>query len=93
MEERRQKLADMFNKQAPVGKTLGARLYYKGESAVVELPYNPAVDTAGGNVHGGIGALLLDTALVRLHNQSCARIRSDVLCSGSPQLRTLTRGS
>ena len=64
MEERRQKLADLFNKQAPIGKTLGARLYFQGENAVVEMPYNPPFDTAGGNVHGGLGALLLDTAMV-----------------------------
>ena len=67
IEERRQKLASMFNNHAPVAKTLGARLYYNTEgNAVVEMPHNPGFDTAGGNVHGGIGALLLDTAMVLL---------------------------
>lgn len=65
MEERRTKLARMFNEHAPIGKTIGARLYYRGDIAVVEMPYSPAFDTAGGNVHGGIGALLLDTAMVQ----------------------------
>lgn len=65
MEERRQKLAHMFNNHTPVSKTLGSRLHYQGETAILEMPYKPAFDTAGGNVHGGIGALALDSVMVR----------------------------
>ena len=30
-----------------------------------QMPYQPSFDTAVGNIHGGVGALLLDSAMVR----------------------------
>lgn len=67
VEERRKKLAHMFNNLAPIAKTLGLRLTYHGEVVHIEMPYDPKFDTAGGNVHGGIGAVLLDTAMARAY--------------------------
>ncbi len=61
--ERMATLLHTFNEVAPIARTMGMRLSFTAEgSAVVELPYNPALDHAGGGVHGGIYATLMDSA-------------------------------
>ncbi len=61
--ERTARLLHMFNDVAPISRTLGMRLSFTPEgSAVVDLPYNPALDHAAGGVHGGVYATLLDSA-------------------------------
>jgi uncharacterized protein (TIGR00369 family) len=61
--ERTARLLHMFNKVAPIARTMGMRLSFTAEgSAVVDLPYNPDLDHAAGGVHGGVYATLLDSA-------------------------------
>jgi uncharacterized protein (TIGR00369 family) len=56
-------LLHMFNRVAPIARTLGMRLSYNQEGqAVVDLAYNSGLDHALGGVHGGVYATLLDTA-------------------------------
>jgi len=61
--EQKEILCNMFNNKAPISKTLGARLYYEGDSAVVEMEFNKNFSTSQGNVHGGTNCLLLDTCM------------------------------
>jgi acyl-coenzyme A thioesterase PaaI-like protein len=59
----RQRRLIEFAKQAPIVKTFGMSLQYKVQGqAIWELPHNPGLDHAGGDVHGGIIATLLDNA-------------------------------
>lgn len=61
--ERTATLLHMFNNVAPIARTLGMRLSFTAEgNAVVDLPYNPALDHGAGGVHGGIYAVLMDSA-------------------------------
>lgn len=61
--DRLPQLLAMFNEQAPIARAFGMRLSYTAEGhAVIDLPYNPALDHAQGGVHGGIYATLLDSA-------------------------------
>jgi len=61
--ERIAKLQYRFNEAAPISRTLGLQLSFTAEgNAVVDLPYNPALDHPLGGIHGGIYAVLLDTA-------------------------------
>jgi uncharacterized protein (TIGR00369 family) len=61
--DRLAELVHMFNQVAPIARTLGMRLSYNERAqAVVSLDYNPALDHALGGVHGGVYAILLDTA-------------------------------
>jgi uncharacterized protein (TIGR00369 family) len=74
--ERRAALLRSFNELAPFARTLGLRLAYDDEGrAVVDLPYNPDLDHAQGGIHGGIYAMLLDTAgwftAAAAHNTAC----------------------
>jgi len=62
-EKRKEILCNMFNLKAPLSKELGARLYYEGDSAVVEMIYNEKFNTSQGNVHGGINCVLLDSSM------------------------------
>ena len=56
-------LLHMFNRVAPIARTMGMSLTYDSEGqAIVDLPYNPGLDHALGGVHGGVYATLLDTA-------------------------------
>ena len=61
--ERTQELLYMFNHIAPIARYLGMRLSFDEEGqALVDLPYNPDLDHALDGVHGGVYAILLDTA-------------------------------
>ena len=62
-DERTARLLHMFNEVAPIARALGMRLSFTADgSAVVDLPYNPALDHAAGGIHGGIYATLMDSA-------------------------------
>ncbi|HKZ51822.1 MAG TPA: PaaI family thioesterase [Candidatus Acidoferrales bacterium] len=62
-QRRRDELLHLFNHTAPIARTFGMKLSYTDEgNAVIELPYNPALDHALGGIHGGIYATLLDSA-------------------------------
>jgi uncharacterized protein (TIGR00369 family) len=61
--DRLAELLHMFNRVAPIARTLGMSLSYDNDGqAIVDLPYNPDLDHALGGVHGGVYATLLDTA-------------------------------
>ena len=61
--ERTDRLLYMFNEVAPIARTLGMRLSFTAEgSAVVDLPYNPALDHGAGGIHGGVYAVVMDSA-------------------------------
>lgn len=61
LKERQTRLIELFN-GAPIVKYFGMKLHYKEESAVIHLPFNPNLDHALHQVHGGAIATLLDTA-------------------------------
>jgi uncharacterized protein (TIGR00369 family) len=74
--ERVAELLHMFNEVAPIARTFGMSLSYTEEGqAVVDLPYNPALDHALNGVHGGVYATLLDSAgwftAAAAHDTSC----------------------
>jgi uncharacterized protein (TIGR00369 family) len=74
--ERIAELLHLFNEMAPIARTFGMRLTYSDDGqAIVELPYNPALDHPMGGVHGGVYATLLDTAgwytAAAAHDLSC----------------------
>jgi len=59
---RRRAFVELFQ-SAPIIKTFGMSLRYDAhERAIVELPYNPSFDHALGSIHGGVIAMMLDTA-------------------------------
>jgi uncharacterized protein (TIGR00369 family) len=64
MEARRiNELLHMFNQVAPIARTFGMSLSYDDQNqAIVDLPYNPALDHALEGIHGGVYATMLDTA-------------------------------
>lgn len=69
-------LLHLFNEVAPIAQTFGMRLSYNdGGQAIVDLPYNPALDHALGGIHGGVYATMLDTAgwftAAAAHDLSC----------------------
>ena len=75
-QRRRDELLHLFNHTAPIARTFGMKLSYTDEgNAVIELPYNPALDHALGGIHGGIYATLLDSAgwftAAAAHDLSC----------------------
>jgi len=45
-----------------LARTMGYRLAYQGEVAVLTQPYNEALDNGVGAIHGGIVATLVDIA-------------------------------
>jgi uncharacterized protein (TIGR00369 family) len=56
-------LLAMFNQRAPIAHIFGMRLSFNQQrEAIVDLPYNPALNHAQGGIHGGICATLLDSA-------------------------------
>jgi uncharacterized protein (TIGR00369 family) len=60
---RRAQLLHVFNEVAPIACTFGMKLAYtEDDRAVITLPYNPALDHALGDIHGGIFATMLDNA-------------------------------
>ena len=62
-EKKKKQLLTYFNEQAPIAKHFGMRLSYSDTNrAIVDLPYNPALNHAMGGIHGGVYATLLDTA-------------------------------
>ena len=62
-DQRREHLLHAFHRVAPIVKLTGMQLSFDDEDrAVVDLPNNPDLYHAYGAVHGGIYALLLDTA-------------------------------
>lgn len=61
-ERRRERLVALF-RRAPIVRTFGMTLSYDEEGrAVIDLPRNPDLDHAAGDVHGGVIATLLDSA-------------------------------
>ena len=60
--QRRPALEHLFNDRAPIAELFGMRLHYEGDAAVFVLPYNPELDHALGQTHGGAIATLLDNA-------------------------------
>jgi uncharacterized protein (TIGR00369 family) len=62
-DKRKDELRHMFNEVAPIARTLGMTLGYNDEGqAIVDLPYHPGLDHALHGIHGGVYAILLDTA-------------------------------
>lgn len=59
--ERQSQLVQLYERSA-IKHTLGTRLSYEQQTAVVVLPYKPDYDNAMGTTHGGVLATLLDTA-------------------------------
>jgi uncharacterized protein (TIGR00369 family) len=60
---RREELLHLFNEVAPIARTFGMKLSYtEDDRAVLTLPYNPALDHALGDIHGGVFATMLDNA-------------------------------
>ncbi len=60
---RREELLHVFNEVAPIARTFGMKLSYTDDDrAVITLPYNPGLDHALGDTHGGVFATMLDNA-------------------------------
>jgi uncharacterized protein (TIGR00369 family) len=58
-----EQLQTLFRERARIARTFGMRLSFTEQgNAVVELPYNPALDHGLGGIHGGVYCTLLDTA-------------------------------
>jgi uncharacterized protein (TIGR00369 family) len=56
-------LLELFNEKAPIADCFGMKLSYDDKDrANIALSYNPDLDHAGGAVHGGVIATLLDNA-------------------------------
>ena len=57
-------LTALFNDHARIARTLGAVLSFaEGKNAVIRMPYNADMSQAGGDTHGGVTAILLDTVM------------------------------
>jgi uncharacterized protein (TIGR00369 family) len=74
--ERIEELVQLFNEKAPIARYFGMKLSYTDKgNAVVDLPYNPALDHALGGIHGGVYAIMLDSAgwftAAAAHDMSC----------------------
>lgn len=60
---RREELLHVFNEVAPIARTFGMKLAFtEDDRAVITLPYNPGLDHALGDTHGGVFATMLDNA-------------------------------
>jgi uncharacterized protein (TIGR00369 family) len=60
---RREELLHLFNEVAPIARSFGMRLAFtEDDRAIISLPYNPGLDHALGDIHGGIFATMLDNA-------------------------------
>ena len=69
-------LTRFFNEGAAIGRTFGMTLSFTDEGcAVVDLPYNPALNHAAGGIHGGVYCTMLDVAgwftAAATHEESC----------------------
>lgn len=69
-------LLNLFHQRTTIATTFGMTLSFTDEdAAVIELPYNPALDHGLGGVHGGVYMTLLDTAAwftaAAAHEESC----------------------
>ena len=61
--KRREELLHVFNEVAPIARTFGMKLAYTDDDrAIITLAYNPALDHALGDIHGGVFATMLDNA-------------------------------
>ncbi len=74
--ERIEELTQLFNERAPIARYFGMKLSFTDEgNAVIDLPYNPNLDQALGDIHGGVYATMLDNAgwftAVAAHDMSC----------------------
>lgn len=58
---RRQTMVELFAK-ARIKQSFGMVLSYDGDSACLDLPYNPNLDHGMGSTHGGAIATLIDNA-------------------------------
>jgi uncharacterized protein (TIGR00369 family) len=96
--KRIEELLHMFNRLAPIARTLGMTLSYNKEGqAIVDLPYNPGLDHAQGGVHGGVYATLLDSAgwftAAAAHDVDCWLATSEMSVHFlAPVERTALRG-
>jgi len=60
---RREELIRLFHELAPIARTFGMRLEFReDDTAVVTLPYNPALNNGRQGIHGGVYATILDSA-------------------------------
>jgi uncharacterized protein (TIGR00369 family) len=60
---RREELLHVFNEVAPIARTFGMKLAFTADDrAIITLAYNPALDHALGDIHGGVFATMLDNA-------------------------------
>jgi uncharacterized protein (TIGR00369 family) len=96
--KRIEELLHMFNRLAPIARTLGMTLSYNKEGqAIIDLPYNPGLDHAQGGVHGGVYATLLDSAgwftAAAAHDVDCWLATSEMSVHFlAPVERTALRG-
>lgn len=61
--EAEEKLLRMFNEVAPIARTLGLHLEFTEDGrAVISMPYDPDFAHSRGGLHGGMYAVLLDSA-------------------------------
>jgi len=60
LKDRQTRMIELFN-SAPIVKYFGMILHYEKEEALIHLPFNPNLDHALHQVHGGAIATLLDT--------------------------------
>jgi uncharacterized protein (TIGR00369 family) len=61
--EARERLLRLFNEVAPIARTLDLHLEFSEDGrALVTMPYDPAYEHSLGGLHGGMYAVLLDTA-------------------------------
>jgi uncharacterized protein (TIGR00369 family) len=57
-------LTALFNDHARIARTLGAVLSFdESRHAVLSMPYNAEMSQAGGDTHGGVTTILLDTVM------------------------------
>jgi uncharacterized protein (TIGR00369 family) len=60
---RRERLLRLFHGGSHIVQTLNLGLSFtEDDRAMVHMPYDPAYDHAAGSVHGGVYAVLMDTA-------------------------------
>lgn len=60
---RRERLFHLFNGGSHIVQTLNLSLSFtEDDRAVVTMPYDPAYDHAAGSLHGGMYAVLMDSA-------------------------------
>ena len=61
--ERRETLLRLFNGGSHIVQTLNLSLSFtEDDRAIITMPYDPAYDHAAGSLHGGMYAVLMDSA-------------------------------